>query len=79
MPIVQVGKHTTEAINRFWGTEIVKYDGEVKVKGYSAFGRSYQFTVKEEDENATYEVEFKAGFLGAHFTIRRNGIAIFTS
>jgi hypothetical protein len=79
MPIVQAGKHTIEVINTFWGTEIVKYDGEVKTKGISFLGRSYQFTVKEEDENITYEVEFKSGLWHIHFTIRRNGVAIFTS
>ena len=79
MPQVQVGKHTIEVSNSIWGTETVKYDGEVKTKGFSAFGRSYMFNVNEDDENVTYEADFKAGFIGAHFTIRRNGIVIFAS
>ena len=40
-------------------------------------GRSYMFQVKDED--VAYEVEFKAGLFGAHYTIRRNGVAIFAS
>ena len=76
---VKVGNHTVEAINSFWGTETVKYDGEVMAQGNSLLGRSYTFLVKEDDAEVTYEVEFKAGLLGAHFTIRRNGVAIFTS
>lgn len=79
MPMVNFGNHTIEAINTVWGTEIVKYDGETKAKGYSFLGRSYHFTVIENHETVTYEVEFKAGFIGVHFTIRRNGIAIFDS
>ena len=79
MPIVRVGKHTIEAISPWWGTETVKYDGQVRTKGFSRFGRSYQFTVKEEDEDVIYEVEFKSGFWGVHVTIRRDGIAVFTS
>ncbi len=79
MPIVQVGKHTIEANASIWGTETVKYDGEVKAKGYSFFGRSYLFTMEEDGHEVTYEVEFIAGFLGAHFTVRRDGKAIFTS
>ena len=80
MPQVQVGKHTIEITNNFWiGTETVKYDGEVKTKGNSFVGRSYMFTVEEEGEQATYEVEFRLAFLGARFTVRRNGVAVFTS
>ena len=30
MPIMNVGKHTVEAKNTVWGTEIVKYNGQVK-------------------------------------------------
>ena len=77
---VQLGKHTIEVTNAFWiGTETVRYDGEVKTKGNSLIGRSYLFTVDEEGEQATYEVEFKWALFGAHYTIRRNGIAVFTS
>jgi len=43
MPIINVGKQTVEAKNTVWGTEIVKYDGEVKAKGYSFLGRLYHF------------------------------------
>ena len=79
MPQIQVGKHTIEVNNSIWGTETVKYDGALKAKGNSLFGRSYLFQVKENDDDVTYEVEFKAGLLGAHYTIRRNGLAVFTS
>ena len=79
MPEVRVGQHTIEVRASVWGTETVKYDGELKAKGYSLLGRSYMFNAKEDDEDITYEVEFKSGLLGSHFTIRRNGIAIFTS
>ena len=79
MPQIQVGKHVIEVSNSLWGTESVKYDGEVVAKGYSFLGRSYMFKVNEDEEEVTYEVEFKMGFLGAHFTVRRNGLAIFTS
>ena len=79
MPQIQVGEHSIDVSNSFWGAETVRYDGETQAKGYSFLGRSYMFNVKEEDEDVTYEVEFKAGLLGAHFTIRRNGRAIFTS
>jgi hypothetical protein len=51
----------------------------MKAKGYSFLGRSYLFTAEEDGQEVTYEVEFKAGFLGAHFAVRRNGMAIFTS
>lgn len=78
MPIVSVGKHIVEVKNTVWGTEIVKYDGEVKTKGYSLFGRSYHFKVEEDNNEVTYEVEFKVGFLSAHFTIRRNGVVVFS-
>ena len=79
MPQVQVGKHTIEFTNSIWGTETVKYDAVIKARGYSFLGRSYMFRVEEDDDEVTYEVEFKAGFLGSHFTIRRNGVVIFTS
>lgn len=65
--------------NSVWGNETVKYDGEVKAKGYSFLGRSYMFQVNEDGTAVTYEVEFKTGFLGSHFAVRRNGIAVFTS
>ena len=78
MPIINVGKHTVEAKNTVWGTEIVKYDGQVKAKGYSFLGRSYHFVVEEESQQVTYEIEFKAGFLSSHITIRRNGIVVFS-
>ena len=78
MPILNVGKHTIEVKNTALGTEIVKYDGQLKAKGYSLFGRSYHFVVEEDGQQATYEVEFKAGFLSAHFTVRRNGIVVFS-
>jgi hypothetical protein len=79
MPIVNYGNHTIEVINTFWGNEIVKYDGKTMIKGYSAFGRSYHFIVSEDNQQITYEVEFKAGFLGVHFNVRRNGVSIFSS
>lgn len=79
MPIVHIGKHTIEVSSPWWGTETVRYDGTVKTKGSSFMGRAYHFTVKEENEDVTYEVEFKSGFWGNHVTIRRNGIAVFTS
>jgi len=66
-------------MNPFIGTETVKYDGEIKGKGNSMVGRSYMFTVDEEGEQANYEVEFKWGLFGARYTVRRNGIAVFTS
>ena len=79
MPQIQVGEHTIEVNNSFWGTETVKYDGRLMTKGYSMIGRSYMFSVVEDSDNVTYEVEFKAALLGAHYTIRRNGIVVFTS
>ena len=79
MPQVQVGEHTIEVSNSFWGTETVRYDGQLKTKGFSLLGRSYMFRVKEKDENVVYEVEFKSGLLGIHYTIRRNGVAVFIS
>lgn len=79
MPTVNYGNHTIEVQNTVWGNEIVKYDGKVMTKGYSAFGRSYHFMVMEDNQQATYEVDFRMGFLSVHFTIRRNGITIFTS
>ena len=79
MTIVNYGNHTIEAINTIWGNEIVKYDGKIMTKGFSAFGRSYHFVVNEDNQQITYEVEFKSGFLGAHFNIRRNGISILSS
>jgi len=80
MPQVQVGKHTIEmTMNPLIGTETIKYDGEVKAKGNSFVGRSYMFTVDEEGQQATYEIEFRLAFVGARYTVRRNGIAVFTS
>ena len=55
------------------------YDGVLKTEGKSIAGRGYIFTVEEDGEPANYEVEFKAGLLSAHVTVRRNGVAIFTS
>ena len=79
MPTLNYGNHTIEVQNSVWGNETVKYDSKIMVKGYSALGRSYHFNVMEENQPANYEIAFKAGFLSAHITIRRNGIAIFTS
>jgi hypothetical protein len=79
MPIVNYNNHTIEVINTIWGNEIVKYDGKIMTKGYSAFGRSYHFVMNEENQQVTYEIEFKSGFIGIHINIRRNGVAIFTS
>ena len=79
MPQVQIGNHIIEFSNSVWGTETIKYDGIVKAKGYSLLGRSYMFRAKEDDEEVSYEVEFKLGFLSTHFTVRRNGLVIFTS
>ena len=79
MPQVQVGNHILEINNSIWGTETVKYDGELKAKGYSFIGRSYLFRVEEDGEEITYEVEFKLALFGAHYIIRRNGVAVFTS
>ena len=79
MPQVQVGKHTLEVTNSFWGTETVRYDGKVVAKGYSFLGRSYMFTVEEDGDQVTYEAEFRLALIGGRYTIRRNGVAIFTS
>ncbi len=79
MPIITVGKHTIEAINTFWGTEIVKYDGKTKTKAFSMFGRCHHFAVEEDNERITYEVSFTPGFVGVHYAVRRNGIMVFSS
>jgi len=76
MPTINVGKHTIEAKKTLWGTEIVKYDGQVKAKGYSFPGGFYQFVVEEDSQQITYEVEFQAGFPSSHFIIRRNGVMV---
>ena len=78
MASFQVGKHTLEVHSNFWGAEIVKYDGEVKAKGFSLLGHSYQFLVQEDEEAVTYAVEFKAGLWGGHCTIRRNETLVLT-
>jgi hypothetical protein len=80
MPIVTVGKHTIEVKNNpLTGQERVLYDGIEKTRGYSIFGKSYVFQVKEDDAQVTYECETRMGLFSAHFIIRRNGIVIFTS
>ena len=80
MPRVQVGKHTVEMTNNpLTGMETVKYDGVIKSKAFTFAGRSHMFTVDEEEETVTYEVEFRSGFFSMHFTVRRNGVAVFTS
>jgi hypothetical protein len=80
MPNVRVGKHTVEIKhNPLTGQVRVLYDGQEKAKGHSAFGRSYMFQVDEDGEQVTYECESRSGFWSAHFIIRRNGAAIFTS
>ncbi len=79
MPQTQVGTHTLDVSTNWLGSEKVTYDGVLKTEGKSIAGRGYIFTVEEDGEPANYEVEFKAGLFSAHVTVRRNGVAIFTS
>lgn len=75
--LVQVGKHSIEATNSIWGTETVRYDGEVMTKGHSMSGNNWFFNVREDEEDVRYEVEFRGGFFTARITIRRNGIIVY--
>ena len=73
---VEVGNHVIEAGSTLWGTETIKYDGEVKVKGWSLYGASRRFNVREDGERVEYEVEFRQGFPLPRAIFRRNGIVI---
>jgi len=70
MPIITVGKHRIEAINIFWGTEIVKYDGKTKTKVFLCLATRaiHTFLLKDSGQQA------RVGFLlaAAHST-RRTG------
>ena len=60
MPMVQVGEHTIELKNSWWDGDSVFYDGRLMERGNSIMGGSYDFKVKEDGEDAEYEVEFKS-------------------
>lgn len=80
MLTVRVGKHTVEIKhNPLTGQAIVLYDGQEKARGHSIRGRSFMFQVDEDAEQVTYECQGTSGLWSAHFTIRRNGVAVFTS
>ena len=73
---VEVGGHVIEASSTLWGSETIKYDGEVKTKGWSLYSASHSFTVTEDGERTKYEVELRQGFPWPRAIFSRNGIVI---
>ncbi|HEX7181506.1 MAG TPA: hypothetical protein VF756_06655 [Thermoanaerobaculia bacterium] len=59
------------------GREVVTYDGQVVSKKTTTLYLSpHSFQVTEGGAQATYEVNFIAGWFGHGYIVRRNGIPI---
>ncbi len=68
-----------ELFNSMWGTETVKYNGEVVSKETTMWGTTHRFHVDESGEEIEYEVDvYFKGFRVA-YDVYRNGVALLLS
>ena len=77
--VAHVNGHKIEiAVSRWNGKERVSYDGEVvsEKRNVNTFVTTHIFEREEEGAAVAYEVNLITGFLGAGYTLRRNGIAV---
>lgn len=81
MKIVKYGRHTIEVHDMsLTGKETVRYDGKVASEKRSVSGTTHIFSVNEEGQEVTYEVEIgvRWHWLSAYCVIRRNGVVIYS-
>ncbi|MCB0635805.1 MAG: hypothetical protein KDC54_04280 [Lewinella sp.] len=66
------------AVHNSWkGQETVYYDGQMMASAYSVMGKLHEFSVREADEEVTYQVQLGLHHLGVRANVWRNGSPLF--
>ena len=74
---LNINKNTKIDIdNSIWGTETVRYNGEVVSEKISILGSVHSFEKQESGEIAKYEVRISLKFFRIGFDIYRNNEAL---